>query len=115
MMRRQWLIAACALVALLLIAWAFHVEAEPKTVRETILTPIVSEYEAHILELDRQAMDAAYEDRLQHLFAVWTVDDTEQPQRVIAGANKARKAYIEAMQAIDKRTRELKELQQKGK
>jgi len=111
MRRWQWLIAAFALVALLLIAWAFHVEAQPKP----LLEPISPLYEEHIIELDRQAMDAAYEDRLQHLFAVWTVDDTDQPQRVVAGANKARRAYIAAMVAIDKRARELKELQQKGK
>jgi len=108
----QWVIAALALLALLLIAFAFNVMAQP---RPAALEPISPLYEEHIIELDRQAMDAAYEDRLQHLFAVWTVDDTDQPQRVIAGANKARRAYIAAMQAIDKRARELKELQQKGK
>src|SRR5215468_544939 len=104
MKRWQWLIAAAALLALLLIAFAFKVYGQPKPPRETAFSVDVSPYEEHILDLDRQAMDAAYSDRLQHLFAVWTVDDTEQPQRVIAGANKARRAYIAAMQAIDKRT-----------
>jgi hypothetical protein len=64
-------------------------------------------YDQRLLELDRQAIDTAYSNRVQHMFEIWLQDPTGQPQRALVGVGNARRAYVGAMAAIDKREREL--------
>lgn len=70
---------------------------------QTRSEPPASPWDARMLALDREALDAAYKDRLLHVFEVWMRDDTDQPRRAINGARQARHAYIEVMKEIEKR------------
>jgi hypothetical protein len=69
-------------------------------------------YDARLLELDRQAIETAYQDKVQHLFEIWLQDPTGQPQRALVGVASARKAYIGAMTAIELRQKQLTPLPQ---
>ena len=62
-----------------------------------------AKFDAHIIQLDREAIDQAYRDQIMHLFQVWMKDEHDQPRRAIVGARQARRAYIGAMTEIDKR------------
>jgi len=64
-----------------------------------------SKYDAHILQLDREAIEAAYREQVVHLFAVWMKDGAGQPGRAATGTRQARAAYIAAMTEIEKRER----------
>jgi hypothetical protein len=66
-------------------------------------TPSPSPYDAHMLELDRAALDEAYRAQLAKLFGVWMADAHGQPQRAVTGANRARRAYIAVMHEIEAR------------
>jgi hypothetical protein len=68
-----------------------------------------SQYDERLLALDREAIEAAYREQVQHLFAIWMKDDTGQPVRVITGVRKAAKAYIESMDGAARREREIRE------
>jgi hypothetical protein len=70
-----------------------------------VLAP--SQFDARIAELEHEAIDNAFRDKVEHLFAVWLQDSTGQPQRATAGITAARKAYIGAMTEIQKRERRL--------
>jgi hypothetical protein len=103
-----FLLIVCAL------AYAMGEPAPPNT-SGTDIVPIDLPHEAHLLELDRRAIEDAYMDQIKHLFQVWMKDDKGQPQRALVGARQARKAYIGSMEGIEKRERELKEMQGKPK
>jgi len=62
-----------------------------------------SKYDKHLFELDRQAIDVAYKEHVQQLFATWMKDATGEPARGAEGVRRARRAYIGAMEAIEKR------------
>ena len=66
-----------------------------------------SKYDKRIAELDREAIDEAYRDKIIALFGTWLSDPSEQPSRAVKGAQNARRAYIGAMQAIEKKEAEL--------
>jgi hypothetical protein len=68
-----------------------------------------SQYDERLLVLDREAIEAAYREQVQHLFAIWMKDDTGQPVRVITGVRKAAKAYIESMDGAARREQEIRE------
>src|SRR5262245_21336834 len=71
---------------------------------------IVSKLDERLLELDKEAVDYAYRDKVQHLISVWFLDETGQPGRFVTGVRSARKRYIDMMNAIEKRENELKTL-----
>jgi len=66
-----------------------------------------SKYEAHFLEIEKQAIDEALRNQIAHLYLTWLKDDAGQPQRAIVGARKARKAYVDIMNAIERREQSL--------
>jgi|SRR5215467_12085304 len=66
-------------------------------------------WDQKMIDLDREALDLAYKDTIQHLFSVWTRDDEGQPARAIKGAIQARRAYILVSEGLDRREQELKE------
>jgi len=104
-MRWQWLIAAAALLALLLIVMAFHVQAQQPLRIVERPTP----WDARMIELDHEALDEAYKDTVQHLFGVFVRGDSDQPGRTIIGAAKARRSYVAVREAIELREQRLKE------
>jgi len=62
-----------------------------------------SKWDSHLLDLDEQAIDAAYRQQLQLLYSNW-MKDYAQPsskQRVRTGARNSREAYIQAMDRIE--------------
>jgi hypothetical protein len=87
---------ALALYGYLTDAW----EAEAQT-----LPP--SKFDKRIAELDREAIDEAYKEKIIALFNTWLSDPSEQPSRAVKGAQNARRAYIGAMQAIERKEAEL--------
>jgi hypothetical protein len=66
-----------------------------------------SKYDKRIAELDREAIDEAYKEKIIALFNTWLSDPSEQPSRAVKGAQNARRAYIGAMQAIERKEAEL--------
>lgn len=68
---------------------------------------VPSKYDEHLLELDRQAVDNSYRDKVEQLISVWFKDDTDQPKRALNGVAIARKRYIDMQMAIDKRESDL--------
>jgi len=94
----QWLSTiALACSALLLVA---DYSREAPT---TIPDPPVSKWDRHMLDLDRAALDEAYEQQIRSLFSTWMKDNTHQPARAMNGARQARHAYIAVMQEIERR------------
>src|SRR5215470_18104865 len=71
---------------------------------------VYTKYDEHLIELQRQALDQAYRDKIAQLFDVWLRDDTGQPARAQVGAQKARKAFLEVMKAIDKEEQQIQTL-----
>ena len=62
-----------------------------------------SKFDERLDELERDALDGAYQTQMAHLFGVWMKDERGQPERAIAGAHQARRAYIEVLTEIEKR------------
>jgi hypothetical protein len=107
--RWQWLIAAMALVALLLIALAFKTMAqqpkEPPVLYENI------PFDPALLSLDRRALDEAYHAHLVRLFGVWLSSGAPEDARNFKnGLNIARRAFGQAREQIRKREEQLNEL-----
>jgi len=64
-------------------------------------------YDRRILDLERTAIEAAFNEQIVHLYQTWMKDDTGQPDRAGKGAQQARRAYIRSMAAIDQRVQKL--------
>jgi hypothetical protein len=73
---------------------------------------VVSKYEGKLIELEREAINDAFRQKITSLWIVWMSDDRGQPARAVAGASQARKAYIASMQEIDRRENDLRSKQQ---
>jgi hypothetical protein len=68
----------------------------------------MTKWEGRILALERDAIEHAFHEQIQHLFTTWMKDDTGQPNRAVTGVLQARKAFIGSMEALDRREREYK-------
>lgn len=91
---------ALALYGYLTGGWDAQAQAE--------LQPLaISKYEKRIIELDRTAIDAAYQAQITHLFQTWMKDDSGQPKRAETGARQARTAYERSVDAIEVRQKRL--------
>jgi hypothetical protein len=66
-----------------------------------------SPYDEVLIGLDRAALEQSYIHQVDQLFGVWMRDPTGQPARALKGVRQAKKAFIDAMTAIDKRETEL--------
>jgi hypothetical protein len=69
--------------------------------------PEPSPYDRQIVDMDRYALQLAYQQQVTHLFEVWMKDDTGQPERAQVGFRKARRAFIHAMKQIEEREEKL--------
>lgn len=68
-----------------------------------------SDYDARLVALDKEAIDQAYREQVQHVFGVWMKDpDSNQPNRALTGVRNAQRAYIASMDAIKRREEELR-------
>lgn len=102
--QRVMLTVALIVIIIILLACVGYLsgrwEAEAQTVPP-------SKFDKRIAELDREAIDLAYKEKIQALFNTWLSDPSEQPSRAVKGAQNARRAYIGAMQAIERKEAEL--------
>ena len=65
---------------------------------------ITSKYDAHLIELDKQALEDAYRDQLKLLFSVWLKDGAgADATRVTNGLRIARRAYVQAADQLERR------------
>jgi len=63
-----------------------------------------SQYEDRFVQLDREAIDEAYKKHIIKLFDIWVTDYKKgEPPRAVIGANNARRAYTDALRAIEER------------
>lgn len=65
-----------------------------------------SKWDAHMIEMDVQALDTAYTQQIALLYGTWMKDYSDAvqtPRRVATGARNARNAYIHAMTQIEAR------------
>jgi hypothetical protein len=62
---------------------------------------------AHLLQVDKDALDQAYKEQLKLLFSVWLKDDVSVVHRINTGLQRARQAYAHAAEQIEKRERAL--------
>jgi hypothetical protein len=60
---------------------------------------------AHLLQLDKEALEVAYKEHLKLLFSVWLRDDITTVHRINNGLRNARRAYAHAAEQIEKRER----------
>lgn len=67
-----------------------------------------SEFDARIVTLDKEAIEAAYRDHVQRMYSGWMKDDVGQPTRALTGVRQAQRAYIRSMDAIKQREQELR-------
>jgi hypothetical protein len=93
-------IAVAILIALLIVIGGLLFLPDGAPPAEELLT---KEYDEKIIMLERDAIDEAFRDSIQHVFSVWMRDEHGQPGRAINGARQARSAYIRSMQALQKR------------
>jgi hypothetical protein len=92
------IVVVIILILLVVDMFARPVESQPVA---------ISKYDGRIIALEKEALDEAYRNRVRHLFEVWTRDDQGQPARALLGIQHARRAYILAMIALERREREL--------
>lgn len=102
MIINPWLVAVACVVA---VAYAVLVEtwAKVDTFAPGVPDAIYPAYEARLLVIDREAIEAAYRAQAQNLFAVWMRDDSGQPARAKIGINRAKAAYVAALEEIARR------------
>jgi hypothetical protein len=71
------------------------------------------EYEPHMLELERKALDEAFIKHFVRLYDIWVTDyQPTEPPRAVRGANNARHAYLRYIQRLDKRLDDLRKRQE---
>ena len=92
--------SVATLVIAIVLAWAFALREEASGQVEPLP---VSEYDQHLDDIDRIALDEAYRKHVAALFDSWMRDASGQPGRATTGLRKSRRAYIEAMKAIEAR------------
>jgi hypothetical protein len=89
------------IVILLLLAAFGYLTGRWDEADAQVLAP--SKFDSDLIAIDKEAVKQAYHDQVVHLFAVWMKDEKGQPDRALVGVRQARRAYIEAMTAIEKR------------
>jgi hypothetical protein len=72
-----------------------------------------SKWDATILALDKEAVAEAYKDQVMRLFQTWMKDPTGQPTRALTGVQNAKKAFIAAMDVLEKRMDALEKRERK--
>jgi hypothetical protein len=66
-------------------------------------------FDAHLLALDRRALDEAYHNQLLLLFSIWIKQQAKDPTQITTGLQLARRAYNQAAGQIARREQALHE------
>src|SRR5215831_14224780 len=69
-----------------------------------------SKYDERLLQLEKEAVDNGYRQKAEDLIRVWFLDEAGQPARFLTGVRAARRKYIDMMNAIEKREKDLETL-----
>ena len=93
--------SVATLVIAIVLAWAFASREEASGQVPPLPTSV---YDERLSDIDRLALDDAYRRHVERMFDGWMRDPTGQPTRALMGIRNGRKAYIDAMTAIDART-----------
>lgn len=101
----KWIGAFAMLLLVISGAMLLLAETVP---RAAPVVPPITQYEGRLLELERHAIEMAFENRITRLFDVWMQDDRGQPDRALTGAAQARKAFVGSMDALERRERAYK-------
>ena len=95
---RALLLAGVVLVALgVLVVLAGD---EPRGSEPFVIPP---HHEKRLLELERAAIEDAYQRQVRMLFLNWMKDEAGQPERAARGVLQARRAYVDSMRSIEAR------------
>jgi hypothetical protein len=70
-------------------------------------------FDAHLLELDKRALDEAYHNQLQLLFSIWIKQQATDAKQITNGLQLARKAYNQAAGQIARREQALHDEEQR--
>src|SRR3954469_14522731 len=89
------------LVALTVLAGAIILGVMGHTLGSAPLPP--SKWDDKLLTLDEAALEQAYRQHVVNMFLIWMKDSAGQPTRALNGVNQARRAYVEAMDEIERR------------
>jgi hypothetical protein len=65
-------------------------------------------FDAHLLELDKRALDEAYHNQLLLLFNIWLKQQAVDPRQITNGLQVARRAYNQAASQIVRREQALR-------
>jgi len=98
-----------ALIGWLIGGWDDKAAAQEQ---EIILMLPPTKWDEKMDELDRQAVDEAYVNKIKQLFDVWVREGLSSSEPVTKGHAQARRAYIAAHRAMEKRD-ELRREQQR--
>jgi hypothetical protein len=101
-LRTRIVIAVVAILLASLLLWSVA-EGEPQ---EQLYQGIA--LDKHLLQIDHEALEAAYKDHLKLLFSTWLKDDIGVVRRINEGLRRARHAYGVASAKIEERERQAK-------
>ena len=108
------IIVIIVLAVLSLIGWTVDGWDESPAQPSLVLILPPSKWDGTIIELDKQALDEAYIQKIKHLFDVWVRDyESAHPERAMKGAAQARRAYVQIREAIEIREQQLQERERK--
>jgi hypothetical protein len=102
---KRVVLAAAVIILVLLLLMLLD---QPSRSSPTVLVA-TTEYDEHLLELDKQALEDAYRTQLAHVFSVWMRDyHLGVSSRAATGFSNARKAYVDAKRELEKREQAIK-------
>ena len=101
---RRVLLTAIIILVVLLFMWVFELLSAHERVMAQSSDSIIKCADADVRDklkaLSYESLDAAFRDRVVHLYSVWLRDDTEQPKRFLNGARGALRAYIQGRHVV---------------
>jgi hypothetical protein len=98
------------------IAWVFVIWLPGKSESQQPGPPQLYEgvpFDAHLLALDRRALDEAYHQQLLLLFGVWIRQQAADARQITNGLQLARRAYNQAAGQIARREQAMHEEEQR--
>ena len=104
-MMKAWHVAVAVVACIAAVAYGVLIETGWPLQAAIPPVEVPAQHEVRLIELDREAIEAAYRQHVQSVFMTWMKDATGQPDRAVRGVNIARKAYVDAMGKIEERQR----------
>jgi hypothetical protein len=112
--KRIALAIVVVVVALLILMGLSRIAAEAQPRQEATILYQGVPLDAHLLQLDKRALEDAYHNQILHLFTIWLKGQAKGTEEITNGLQIARRAYNLAARQIKKREQELEQQQPKG-